>query len=343
MSLTWSKAIRIITRPLRTSSDSIRFPLRFKATVTVQYYVKTTIPYFCPMAGFIKDPKIAVYDGKGFNLSDYNTSYRGGIENKKKGRAKLEADKLLLHHYQRMMYALDNHGVLLVFQAMDAAGKDSTIRHVFSGMFPQGGQVFSFKAPSHRELDHDYLWRTSLCLPERGRLSIFNRSYYEEVLVTRVHPQYILGQRIPGIDSLDRIDNKFWEKRFRAIRDHELHLAENGTIILKFFLNVSLDKQKNRFMDRIDRQEKNWKFNFGDLKERALWPQYQYAYEEAIKNTAADHAPWFIIPADCKWYMRSVVCDIVVEKLKELGLKYPQLSAEETAKLSKARSILEEE
>jgi len=192
-------------------------------------------------------------------------------------------------------------------------------------------------------LDHDYLWRTSLCLPERGRLSIFNRSYYEEVLVTRVHPQYILGQRIPGIDSLDRIDNEFWEKRFRAIRDHELHLAENGTIILKFFLNVSLDKQKNRFMDRIDRQEKNWKFNFGDLKERALWPQYQYAYEEAIKNTAADHAPWFIIPADCKWYMRSVVCDIVVEKLKELGLKYPQLSAEETAKLSKARSMLEEE
>jgi len=304
---------------------------------------KYEMKYFCFMSGFIEDPNIAVYDGTDFSLETFDTKYKGGISHKKEARKKLAADKLKLHDLQRMMYAMDNHGVLLVFQAMDAAGKDSTIRHVFSGMFPQGGKVFSFKAPSALELDHDYLWRTSLCLPERGRISIFNRSYYEEVLVTRVHPEYILGQRIPGIDSLKKITNEFWDKRFRAIRDHELHLAENGTIILKFFLNVSLEEQKQRFLDRIDYPEKNWKFSFGDLKERALWPKYQHAYEEAIKNTAAEHAPWFVVPADRKWYMRSVVCDIIVEKLSSLGLAYPEISAEEKAKLDEAKSILLED
>ncbi|MCB9246792.1 MAG: polyphosphate kinase 2 family protein [Flavobacteriales bacterium] len=295
------------------------------------------------MPGFINDPNLYVENGEGFALADFDTNYRGYLRKEQDAVEKLEADKLKLHDLQRILYAVDNHSVLLIFQAMDAAGKDSTIRHVFSGMFPQGGQVFSFKAPSRTELDHDYLWRTSLCLPERGRISIFNRSYYEEVLVTRVHPEYILGQRIPGIDQLSDIDEDFWQKRFRAIRDHERHLAENGTVILKFFLNVSKKEQKRRFLSRIDTPEKNWKFNFDDLNERAHWDAYQHAYEQAIRHTAAEHAPWYVIPADRKWFMRAAVCDIITSKLESLGLHYPTLSEQEQQKLELARKMLKDE
>jgi len=301
------------------------------------------IQYFCCMHNYLNDTKIAVSEGDKFNLSDYSTDYTGSFESQKGSRKKLNSDKILLHDLQRMMYATDRHSVLLVFQAMDAAGKDSTIRHVFSGMFPQAGQVDSFKAPSKLELDHDYLWRTQLCLPERGKFAIYNRSYYEEVLVTRVHPEYILGQRIPGIETKEDINDKFWQSRFKSIRDHEDHLAANGTIILKFFLNVSKEEQKRRFLDRIHTQEKNWKFNIDDLKERLLWEDYQYAYQEAIRHTASSQAPWFIIPADNKWFMRACVCDIVVGKLKELGLKYPQVGEREKSELAEALTLLAKE
>jgi PPK2 family polyphosphate:nucleotide phosphotransferase len=295
------------------------------------------------MHNYLNDPKIIVNNGAGFEIKKYECDYTGSFESRKGSRKKLLADKASLHDMQRMMYASDRHSVLLVFQAMDAAGKDSTIRNVFSGMFPQAGQVNSFKAPSKLELDHDYLWRTQLSLPERGKFAIYNRSYYEEVLVTRVHPGYILGQRIPGIEMEEDIDENFWQQRFKSIRDHEDHLAANGTIILKFFLNVSKKEQKRRFLDRIHTQEKNWKFNIGDLGERALWEDYQFAYEEAIKNTASERAPWFVIPADHKWFMRTCVCDIIVGKLQELGLKYPEVGDQEKKELTQALEMLTNE
>jgi PPK2 family polyphosphate:nucleotide phosphotransferase len=273
-------------------------------------------------------------------LADYITNYKDDLRNKKSGIRHLEKDKSTLNELQQLLYATNNHSVLLIFQAMDAAGKDSTISHVFSGMFPQGGNVTSFKVPSALELDHDYLWRTQLCLPERGRLSIFNHSYYEEVLVTKVHPQLILNQRIPSIKDISQIDDAFWNQRYESIRNHEKHLTQNGTIILKFFLNVSKEEQKKRFLDRIDKPEKNWKFNMADLNERALWEAYQNAYEKAIVETARPTAPWFVIPADRKWFMRAAVCKIIVEKLKELNLTYPKLEPVELAELQLAKELL---
>ncbi len=295
------------------------------------------------MHTFIKDSRIAVYDGLGFKLDSFATDYTGGLESKKLGRKKLEKDKERLHDLQRMMYATDRHSVLLIFQAMDAAGKDSTIRQVFSGMFPQACRVHSFKAPTRIELDHDYLWRSAKVLPERGTFAIFNRSYYEEVLVTRVHPEYILGQRIPGINSKDKINEEFWKQRLKAIADHEEHLARNGTIILKFFLNVSKDEQKVRFLRRIDVPEKNWKFNIGDLKERARWDDYQHAYEQAITHTAKPHAPWFVVPADNKWFMQAAVCDIIVGALEQLNLSYPNVGEKERQDLALGKRMLLDE
>lgn len=292
------------------------------------------------MTALIQDPNLTVTNGKSFKLSEFRTDYTAHLSDKKEGQKLLEEQKKLLYELQRLLYATDNHSVLIIFQAMDAAGKDSTISHVFSGMFPQAGTVFSFKVPSALEIDHDYLWRTSLCLPERGRVSIFNRSYYEEVLVTRVHPQIILNQRIPGITDLKHIDDNFWQKRYQSIRNHEEHLAENGTLILKFFLNVSKEEQKQRFLSRIDEQEKNWKFSLGDLKERALWDHYQNAYENAIRETSAPHAPWFVIPADRKWFMRAAVCKIIVEKLQSLNLSYPKINEEERQALIEAKAQL---
>ena len=309
----------------------------------ILYSMVHAILYLPDMHRFINDPKISVFDGSSFRLSNYETDYTGGIRDKKEARSKLKKDKEILHDLQRMMYATDRHSVLLIFQAMDAAGKDSTIRQVFSGMFPQAGRVHSFKAPTSKELDHDYLWRSGLVLPERGTFSIFNRSYYEEVLVTRVHPSYILGQRIPGINDLDDVNDAFWARRLKAIKDHEEHLADNGTIILKFFLNVSKEEQKRRFISRIETQEKNWKFNINDLKERARWNDYQHAYEEAIRNTAVEHAPWFVIPADNKWFMQAAVCDIIIGALEQLNLTYPTVDEQGKADLAKGLSILNSE
>jgi len=239
---------------------------------------------------------------------------------------------------QRRLYADDRYSALFVFQAMDAGGKDSTIRHVFTGVNPAGFQVSSFKAPSAEELDHDFLWRIARRLPERGRIGVFNRSHYEEVLVVRVHPEYLEGQRLPNYD-LDTI----WGERFESIRSFERHLADNGTVIVKFFLNVSLDEQKERFLRRIDKPSKNWKFNEGDVEERKRWPDYMHAFEEALNATSRPWAPWYAIPADSKPYMRLQVARIVQQTLESLGVDYPKVDEEAKAELANCRRMLEEQ
>lgn len=260
----------------------------------------------------------------------------------KKCEKRLEASVEEMRELQRILYAHDHHSVLLVFQAMDAAGKDSTIRAVMTGVNPAGCQVVSFKKPSTNELDHDFLWRSARVLPERGRIGIFNRSYYEEVLVVRVHPEYLRGQNIPGVSGA-KVGKKVWADRMESIRDHERHLARNGTLILKFFLNVSRDEQKDRFLRRIDRPDKNWKFNAADVQERRHWPAYMSAYEEALNATSRPWAPWFAIPADDKPYMRMTVAAIVVDALKGLDLKYPKLDKKEKARLAEMRGLLNAE
>ena len=257
-----------------------------------------------------------------------------GDKSYKKRLAKLvnEFDDL-----QRRLYAADKHSVLLVFQAMDAAGKDSTIRAVMSGVDPTGCQVFSFKQPSSEELDHDFLWRTAKSLPQRGRIGVFNRSYYEEVLVVRVHPEYLGRQKLPRQVSLDEL----WQERFESIRDHEKHLARNGTVILKFWLNVSRDEQHKRFLSRLDDQRKNWKFSAGDVAESSLWQDYMSAYEQALNATSRPWAPWYAIPADDKPYMRLQVIETIVNTLKKLDLKYPDVSEKQRAKFAEMRELLE--
>lgn len=241
-----------------------------------------------------------------------------------------------LSELQRILYAHDHHAVLLVFQAMDAAGKDSTIRSVLSGVDPAGCEVYSFKRPTEAELDHDFLWRTAQCLPQRGRIGVFNRSYYEEVLAVRVNPEHLQHQKLPVLPRLERL----WEERYESIRDHEKHLARNGTAILKFWLNVSRDEQRDRFLSRLDEPEKNWKFESGDLAARAQWDQYMQAYESALNATSTAHAPWYAIPADSKAYLRATVADIVVRKLQSLDLRWPTLSDAERAKFAEMRRQL---
>jgi PPK2 family polyphosphate:nucleotide phosphotransferase len=240
---------------------------------------------------------------------------------------------------QRMMYAQDRHSVLLIFQAMDAAGKDGTIRHIMSGVNVHGIAEHAFKQPSAEELDHDFLWRTTKALPQRGRIGIFNRSYYEEVLVVRVHPEILTeAQKLPR--ELTRDLDQVWQGRYRSIRDIEEHLARNGTLVLKFFLNLGRDEQRQRFIARIDEAEKNWKFSEGDVKERRYWDDYMRAYEDAINATAAPHAPWFVVPADDKRNMRLIVSQIVLEGLRRLDLRYPQVSDERRAELKRFRKML---
>jgi len=292
---------------------------------------------------FLTDENIVVKDGTNFKLSNYSTQYNGGITSEDEAKELLAKANKEMGKLQNKLYATDNHSVLLVFQAMDAAGKDSTIRSVFSGVNPTGFQVSSFKAPSKNELDHDFLWRCNLALPERGRIGIFNRSHYEEVLVCKVHPEYVLGQNIPSIQSLNDIDDHFWQMRYKSIRNWEKHLAASGTLILKFFLNVSKEEQKARFLSRIEETKKNWKFSFGDLKERARWNDYMDAYQSAITDTADKDAPWYIIPADNKPVMRSMVASIVTEALANLKLKYPTVGEKEMDEMRQAKEILENE
>jgi len=291
------------------------------------------------MKSFIQDQNIAVYDGKKFKLKNYDTNYTDGL-NKEKGKTEFEKIKAKLAEWQDKLYAQDKFSLLLVFQAIDAAGKDGTIKSVMTGVNPQGCQVVSFKKPTHLEIDHDFLWRCYKELPARGNIGIFNRSYYEEVLVTRVHPEYILGQKLPHIKSVKNINEHFWQQRFETIRNFEKSLVENGTIILKFFLNVSKDVQKERFLERIEAPEKNWKFSYYDLQERKLWDDYQNAYEQTIINTASSYAPWFVIPSDKNWLRNLSVCSIVYETLKSMGLDYPVIDDETRDLLEKGKQEL---
>lgn len=283
-----------------------------------------------------------ITSGKKFTLADHPTDSLGGHAlTKEEGKLLLEEGKLKLAEMQERLYASDQWSVLLILQAMDAAGKDSTIEHVMSGVNPQGCQVHSFKAPSAEELDHDFLWRSIRNLPERGRIGIHNRSCYEEVLVVRVHPEFLKGQRLPGNGiAAEPGSDKFWNERLEAIADHERHLARAGTKVIKFFLHVSKDEQKQRQLERIDDPAKNWKFNARDVEERAFWDQYMEAYEHAIQSTAAPHAPWYVIPADRKWFMRLAVMNAIIAEMEELELEYPQLSEKETEKLAAARKAL---
>lgn len=273
------------------------------------------------------------FDGS-FQLSESPTL----VEEVAKKTYKKRLDKMVdkLDDLQRRLYASDKHSVLLVFQAMDAAGKDSTIRAVMSGVNPAGCQVFSFKQPSAEELDHDFLWRTSRRMPQRGRIGVFNRSYYEEVLVVRVHPEYLGGQKLPQQPALEDL----WEQRFESIQDHEKHLARNGTVILKFWLNVSQQEQHQRLLARLDDQRKNWKFSVGDVSESDRWDDYMHAYEEALKATSRPWAPWYAIPADDKRFMRLRVAETVVEALEKLDLRYPTVPEKQLAKMEETRKLL---
>lgn len=295
------------------------------------------------MSAFLHNKHLRVDKGSTFQLNSHATDYTAGITSDKEAKKLLKQANKRLYHLQLKLYATDNHSVLIVFQAMDAAGKDSTIRHVFSGVNPTGFQVSSFKAPSKNELDQDFLWRCQQALPQRGRIGIFNRSHYEEVLVCKVHPTFVLGQNIPGINSENDLTFEFWEHRYTSICNWEQHLVKNGTIILKFFLNVSQNEQKRRFISRIEETKKNWKFSFGDLKERALWPKYMEAYQDAITHTAHPSAPWFVIPADNKPIMRALVAQIVAEQLEALNLQYPTVGPKEHEEMQEALKILNNE
>lgn len=284
-------------------------------------------------------PDFRVKHGARVRLKSIDTDSTGSYESKEVAKKHLQKGVEELRRMQELLYAQDQQALLLVFQAMDGAGKDSTIEHVMSGVNPQGCQVYSFKSPSSEELDHDFLWRTAKCLPERGRIGIFNRSYYEETLVVRVHPEYLDKQRLPKELASDRI----WDHRFEDIRNWEKYLTRNGTVIRKFFLHVSKEEQKRRFLARLEEPEKNWKFQAGDVKERALWDEYQRAYEDMLGATSTAYAPWHIIPADHKWFARLAVADIVIDTLRSMKLHYPKLSKETRAGLDAAKQTLESE
>ena len=284
-----------------------------------------------------------VADNTAFDLASHPTDYTAGITSEEEAKKLLIKANKTIYKEQRKLYAADNHSVLCIFQAMDAAGKDSTVRSVFTGVNPAGFKVTSFKTPSKKELGHDFLWRCNDAVPGRGIIGIFNRSHYEEVLVCKVHPSYVLGQNIPGITTENDLTDIFWKSRYESITNWENHLSQNGTIILKFFLNVGQEEQKARFLSRIAEKKKNWKFNSGDMRERALWPKYMHAYQDAIQNTTSHNAPWYVIPADNKPIMRAMVASIVAEKLASLNLKYPTIGADELAKMTEAKNILENE
>jgi len=275
-----------------------------------------------------------------FRIADHDPEDCCGLS-MDKGEAKdlLEEGVERLAELQQRLYADNRWSVLIVLQAMDAAGKDSLIKHVMSGINPQGVQVFSFKEPSKEELDHNFLWRIARALPERGRIGIFNRSHYEEVLVVRVHPEYLKGQRLPEVLN----GKDIWHQRFDDIRAFEKHLARNGTLILKFFLNVSRDEQRKRFLDRIDEPGKRWKFSMGDVAERKLWPQYMDAYEDMIRETSTPEAPWYVIPADKKWFTRLAVAGAMADALESLKLAYPTVEGAALAELEKAKAALKAE
>ncbi len=280
---------------------------------------------------------LKVKPGKRFKLKDRSTKYVGKTLNKTDSATMLEMGRKHLAEIQDKLYAHNEHSVLIIFQAMDAAGKDGAVKHIMSGFNPLGVKVYSFKAPNAHELDHDYFWRHSVAMPARGEIAIHNRSHYENVLVTKVHPEFILNERIPGIDNVKQINDKFWQARYKQIRRFEKNLADNGMLILKFFLHVSKKEQKKRFLERIEDPGKNWKFSLSDLKERAFWDQYQSAYEEAISSSSTDYAPWYIIPADDKWFARLAIASIIYRNFEKLEIQYPVVSEAQKVELQKAR------
>ncbi|MGG6239548.1 polyphosphate kinase 2 family protein [Nodosilinea sp. AN01ver1] len=282
--------------------------------------------------------RMVVKPGTHVKLQNFNPGFTGDF-NKDEAKALLRQGVQDLARYQDVLYAQNTYALLLIFQAMDAAGKDSTIKHVMSGINPQGCQVFSFKQPSAEELDHDYLWRSFKALPERGNIGIFNRSYYEEVLVVRVHPELLAQQQIPKSVKSDRI----WQQRFDDINNFEKYLTNNGIVVMKFFLNVSKAEQKKRFLKRINRPDKNWKFSLSDVRERAYWDDYRAAYEDVFTHTSTDWAPWHVIPADHKWFTRLVVANLISKKLQSLNLAYPELEENHMDRLREAKVMLESE
>jgi PPK2 family polyphosphate:nucleotide phosphotransferase len=291
--------------------------------------------------------RFRVPSGKKFRLKDHDTGWDQTNELREVGKeaVKERSKEILaesaarLTEVQQRLYADDRYSVLIIFQAMDAAGKDGTIKHVMSGVNPQGCQVFSFKKPSAEDLEHNFLWRYMRCLPERGRIGIFNRSYYEDVLVVKVHPEILEAQRLPP----GKRGKSFWEARYEDINAFEKHLVQSGTVILKFFLNVSKKEQKRRFLERLDNPEKHWKFSANDLAERAFWDDYMQVYEDALSATSTDEAPWYVVPADHKWATRAIVADILTTTLDSMDLHYPEVGDAQRKALAEARKRLEEE
>jgi PPK2 family polyphosphate:nucleotide phosphotransferase len=287
----------------------------------------------------MKHDALIVPPGKKIRLKDFDPAYTGKYHSKEEALEKLEADIMRLSEYQNVLYAQDSYALLIIFQALDAAGKDSTIKHVMSGVNPQGTEVHSFKAPSAEELDHDYLWRHHQAVPEKGHIGIFNRSHYEEVVAVRVHPEFLNAERLPHRN----LKKNIWRERFDQINDFEHYLVNNGIEVLKFFLNVSREEQRKRFLARLNTPEKNWKFSLSDLNERAHWNDYQKAFEAVFNHTSTRWAPWYIIPADHKWFTHVAVADIIISKLKSLNLKYPTVDKDHQQELERAREILEGE
>ena len=280
-----------------------------------------------------------VTSGRHFHLADHDPANTDGIDGKKEAGEALQKGVERMGELQERLYAQNRWSVLIILQAMDAAGKDSTIEHVMSGLNPQGCEVHSFKAPSNEELDHDFLWRSACHLPRRGQIGIFNRSYYEETLVVKVHPEILGNQKLPTTLVTDRI----WEQRYEDIRAFERHLARNGTVVLKFFLHVSRAEQRRRFLARLEEPAKNWKFSAADLAERARWDDYMATYEETIRKTATPDAPWYVVPADHKWFTRLVVAEAIIARLKALDLAFPELPVAEQKKLKAAAAALKQE
>ncbi len=291
-----------------------------------------------PLPAALNPKSMLVKPGSPVKLKNFDPSFTGDLK-KKAAKDLLQQGVEELARYQDILYAQNTYALLLIFQAMDAAGKDSTIKHVMSGINPQGCQVYSFKQPSTEELDHDYLWRSFKALPERGNIGIFNRSYYEEVLVVRVHPELLDRQQLPPSTK----GKDLWKQRFEEINNFEKYLVSNGILVMKFFLNVSKEEQKQRFLERIDRPEKNWKFSVADVNERGYWEDYMAAYEDLFTHTSTAWAPWHIIPADNKWFTRLAVANLIYQKLKSLNLAYPVLEENHLERLHEAREILESE
>ena len=287
--------------------------------------------------------KYRVSSGKGFKLSDYSTTASIKQPSTDNLQKTFQEDKNALAVLQNKLYAENRQSLLIILQGMDSAGKDSFIKHIMSGVNPQGLAVHSFKHPSGQEQAHDYLWRHYIYLPEQGQISIFNRSHYENVLISKVHPEIVLAERLPGIDKLSKVDKAFWSERYKQINDFEALLIQNGTQILKFFLHLSKDEQRKRFLERIENKEKHWKFSSADISERSFWDKYQHAYEQAIRHTSSKKSPWHIIPADDKWYTHMVAGAIILDKLREMDPTYPPVTKEESDLMRRAKARLDKE